>query len=309
MVPAASLLAAVLVTWIVTIDRMRGMDAGPGTDLGGMTWFVGVWVTMMAAMMLPSAAPMVLVVHRVTLERNRRGFVALAASWIFVAAYLAVWTACGLVAYGAFRVVKSAGPGFLAWDHRGSLAAGIAVAAAGVYQVTPLKRACLRHCRTPLHFVMHRWRRGGPGAFAMGVEHGAWCLGCCVGLMLVLFAVGVMSVTWMAVVAALIFAEKILPFGARLSGAIAVVLVAFGVWIALAPGSVPGLTEPGMAMPSDQPGMAVPLDGAGTGTPLDATDMASERFDATDRGRAGSPAAATQSRQRNVDGGHRGSPQ
>ena len=273
MVIAASLLAAVLVTWIVTIDRMRGMDAGPGTDLGGMTWFVGVWVTMMAAMMLPSAAPMVLVVHRVTLERNRRGFVALAASWIFVVGYLAVWTACGLVAYGVFRAVKSAGPGFLAWDRSGPLAAGIAVAVAGVYQVTPLKRACLRHCRTPLHFVMHRWRPGGPGAFAMGVEHGAWCLGCCAGLTLVLFAVGVMSVTWMAVVAALIFAEKVLPFGARLSGAIGVLLVAFGVWIALSPGSVPGLTEPGMAMPSDHPGMEIPVDGAGMGMPLKETDM------------------------------------
>lgn len=294
MVTAAGLLAVVLVTWIVTIDRMRGMDAGPGTDLGGITWFVGVWVTMMAAMMLPSAAPMVLVVHRVTVERTRRGFVALAASWIFAAGYLAVWTACGLVAFGAFRAVKAAGPEFLAWDRSGPLAAGIAVAAAGVYQVTPLKRACLRHCRTPLHFVMHRWRRGGPGAFAMGVEHGAWCLGCCVGLMLVLFAVGVMSVTWMAVVAALIFAEKVLPFGARLSEVIAVVLVASGVWIALSPGSVPGITEPGMGMSSDQPGMEIPLDGAGMGMPLDETNMAPGRPDATDRGQAGSAATAIQ---------------
>jgi predicted metal-binding membrane protein len=260
---AVALLAVALVTWIVTIERMRGMDAGPGTDLGGMTWFVGVWVTMMAAMMLPSTAPMVLVVHRVTQERTRRGVVALATTWIFVVGYLVVWTACGLVAYGAFRAVKSAAPGFLAWDRSGPLVAGIAVATAGVYQVTPLKRACLRHCRTPLHFVMHRWRRGGPGAFAMGVEHGVWCLGCCAGLMLVLFVVGVMSVTWMAVVAALIFAEKVLPFGAHLSGAIAVALVAFGLWIALSPNSVPGLTEPGMAMPSGQPGMAMPSDHPG----------------------------------------------
>ncbi len=267
------LLAVALVTWIVTIDRMRGMDAGPGTDLGGMAWFVGVWVTMMAAMMLPSTTPMVLVVHRVTLERTRRAIEALVATWMFILGYLAVWTACGLVAYGAFRAVKSLDPGFLAWDRGGPLAAGIAVAAAGVYQLTPLKRVCLRHCRTPLHFVMHRWRRGGAGAFAMGVEHGAWCLGCCAGLMLVLFAVGVMSITWMAVVAALIFTEKVLPFGARLSGAVAVALVAFGIWIALSPGSVPGLTDPAMAMPSGQPGLAMPTDQPEMAMPTDQPEM------------------------------------
>jgi len=313
MVTAAGLLAVALVTWVVTIDRMRGMDAGPGTDLGGMTWFVGVWVTMMAAMMLPSAAPMVLVVHRVTLERTRHRFGAVTAPWIFVAGYLTAWTAYGVVAFGAFRAVKSSGMGFLAWDRSGPLAAGIVVAAAGVYQLTPVKRACLRHCRTPLHFVMHRWRRGASGAFAMGVEHGGWCLGCCAGLMLALFAVGVMSVTWMAVVAALVFAEKVLPSGARLSGVIAVILVAFGVWIALSPSSVPGLTEPGlamasnphgmampsnphgMAMPSNPHGMAMPSHRSGMGMPLTKTNMAAGRSDGTDRGTAGSAATANRS--------------
>lgn len=137
-----------------------------------------------------------------------------------------------VVAFGAFRAAKSADMGFLAWDRSGPRAAGISVGAAGVYQLTPLKQACLRHCRTPLHFVMHRWRRGVAGAFAMGIEHGGWCLGCCAGLMLMLLVVGVTSVTWMAVVAALVFAEKVLPSGGRLSGVIAVILVAFGVWIA-----------------------------------------------------------------------------
>jgi predicted metal-binding membrane protein len=243
---AAALVAAALVTWIVTIDRMRGMDAGPGTDLGGLGWFIGVWVTMMAAMMLPSAAPMVLVVRRVSGQRARRSSTAIASTWVFVAGYLAAWTAYGLAAYGVFRALSAAHPGFLDWDRQGPIVAGIAVAAAGVYQLTPLKRACLRHCRTPLHFVMHRWREGSAGAFAMGLEHGAWCLGCCVGLMLVLFAIGVMSLAWMAIVAAVIFAEKVLPRGARLTGPVALCLVALGVWIAIAPGGVPGLTEPGM---------------------------------------------------------------
>jgi predicted metal-binding membrane protein len=226
---------------------MRGMDAGPGTDLGGLGWFIGVWVTMMAAMMLPAAAPMVLVVRRVSGQRAGRGPRPIVATLAFVAGYLAAWTGYGLAAYGIFRALSAAHPGFLAWDRQGPLVAGIAVAAAGVYQLTPLKRACLRHCRTPLHFVMHRWREGGAGAFAMGLEHGAWCLGCCVGLMLVLFAVGVMSLAWMAIAAAVIFAEKVLPVGARLPGPVALCLIGLGVWIAIAPGGVPGLTQPGAA--------------------------------------------------------------
>ena len=161
--------------------------------------------------------------------------------------YVAVWTVYGLAAYGLFRALRAADPGFLAWDRQGPLVAGIAVVAAGVYQLTPLKHACLRHCRTPLHFVMHRWREGDAGALAMGLEHGAWCLGCCVGLMLVLFAVGVMSLAWMALLGAVIFAEKVLPLGARLAGLVALGLIALGVWIAIAPGRVPGLTQPGMA--------------------------------------------------------------
>jgi predicted metal-binding membrane protein len=259
---ATGLIGASLVTWIVTIDRMRGMDAGPGTDLGGLGWFIGVWVTMMAAMMLPSAAPMVLVVHRVSAMRARPGRRATLSTWVFVVGYVAVWTVYGLAAYGLFRALRAADPGFLAWDRQGPLVAGIAVVAAGVYQLTPLKHACLRHCRTPLHFVMHRWREGGAGALAMGLEHGAWCLGCCVGLMLVLFAVGVMSLAWMALLGAVIFAEKVLPLGARLAGLVAIGLIAVGVMIAIAPGRVPGLTQPGMApamsMERPEPSGAMP---------------------------------------------------
>jgi predicted metal-binding membrane protein len=109
---------------------------------------------------------------------------------------------------------------------------------------------CLRHCRSPMHFVLGDWRDGVGGAIRMGVEHGAYCVGCCWGLMLALFAVGVMSLFWMAVVAALIFAQKVLPHGDKLAPVFAVAFVAFGIWIAAAPGSVPGLTEPNQ-MPSD----------------------------------------------------------
>jgi predicted metal-binding membrane protein len=240
---AVLLLAAALVTWIVTVDRMLGMDAGPGTDLGGLAWFTGVWVTMMAAMMLPSAAPMILLFHRVSSERARQGKTSLPA-WAFCLSYLAVWTLYGLVAYGLYRLIVHFDFGFLDWDSGGRYVAGAAIAAAGLYELTPLKSVCLRHCRTPLHFVMGHWREGRLGGVRMGVEHGAYCVGCCWGLMVVLFGLGVMSLTWMALVAVLILAQKVLPHGERLTRVFAVLFVAAGIWVAAAPGSVPGLTQP-----------------------------------------------------------------
>ena len=244
-----ALVASTLVAWLLVVSRMRGMDAGPGTDLGSAGWYLGIWLTMMAAMMLPSVTPMVLLFSKLAAGSERRPGLATA---LFVTGYFIAWTAYGLVAYGLFRLVRGLDPSFLAWDRAGPAVAGTAVALAGVYQMTPLKRVCLRHCRTPLSFFMHHWHRGPGGAVRMGIEHGAWCVGCCWALMVVLFAVGVMSITWMVVVAAIVFAEKILPVGERVAQSIAVVLVAFGIWVAVAPGSVPGLTRPGAGMKMDE---------------------------------------------------------
>ena len=240
---AALLLAAALATWVVTVQRMRGMDAGPGTDLGGLGWYLGIWVTMMAAMMLPSVAPMVLVFHRISLERARRSepFVR---TWVFALSYLAVWALYGVAAYLLYRLVVHLDLGWLAWHRGGRYVAGGAIAAAGLYELTPLKSVCLRHCRSPLHFVMHGWRDGVRGAWRMGAVHGAYCVGCCWGLMVVLFALGVMSLTWMGAVAGLIFVQKILPGGVRLTRVFAVLFVAAGIWVASSPGSVPGLSQP-----------------------------------------------------------------
>ena len=240
---SALLLGAALATWIVTVGRMRGMDAGPGTDLGGLGWYLGIWVTMMAAMMLPSVAPMVLLFDRVTSERARREL-PYVPTWIFTLAYLAVWTAYGLVAYGVYRGGRALDPGFLAWDRGGPYVVGTLIAMAGLYELTPLKSVCLRHCRSPLHFVVAGWRDGVGGALRMGVEHGVYCVGCCWGLMVILFALGVMSLVWMVGVAVLIFAQKVAPYGERLSRVLAVAFVAAGIWIAASPGSVPGLTQP-----------------------------------------------------------------
>lgn len=251
---AGTICAVTLLAWAVTVERMRGMDAGPGTDLGGVGWFLGVWVTMMAAMMLPSVAPMALLFDRVSRARAQRGQTAVPL-WIFLSGYFISWTAYGLAGYGVFRLLRGLRLHALGWHHQGPLIAGAAIAAAGIYQLTPLKRVCLRQCRSPMHYVMGGWRSGRGGALRMGLEHGAFCVGCCWGLMVILFALGVMSVVWMLVVAGLIFAEKVLPWGARLTHVFAVTFILAGVWVAAAPGSVPGLTQPpahavsGMPMP------------------------------------------------------------
>jgi predicted metal-binding membrane protein len=218
---AILLLGAAAVAWAVTAERMRGMDAGPGTDLGGLGWYLGVWVTMTAAMMLPSAVP--------AAARLARALPTLT----FVVEYLAVWTAYGLAAYGLFRLVTSTDAGWLAWDEGGPYAAGGVIAAAGVYELTPLKQRFLGRCR---------------GAARGGFRYGVDCVGCCFGLMTVLFALGAMNLSWMVVVASLIFAEKTFPQGMRLPRVVGLVLIILGAWVAFSPGSVPGLTEPSMGM-------------------------------------------------------------
>jgi predicted metal-binding membrane protein len=170
-----------------------------------------------------------------------------------VVGYLLAWTLYGLVAYAAYRAIRAEAPSFLAWNEQGPWVAGGALAVAGLYQLTPLKSACLRHCRSPLHFLL-RGRPGSLGALWMGIEHGSVCVGCCIGLMLALFALGVMSLVWMAVVAVAILVEKALPGGETFARVFAVVLVALGIWVAASPGSVPGLTQPSNA-PMMQMGM------------------------------------------------------
>jgi predicted metal-binding membrane protein len=241
---AALLLSVALVAWIITVERMRGMDAGPGTDLGGLGWFIGIWLTMMIAMMLPSVSPMVLFYARIAQEKAKRGQ-AFAPTWVFVSGYLVVWTLFGLLAYAVYRAIRAAEGGAFAWDGAGPYVAGAALVVAGLYELTPLKSVCLRHCRTPLHFVLHGFRSGWHGAFRMGAEHGAYCVGCCWALMLALFALGVMSLLWMALVAAVILAQKMLPVRQEaVTRGLAFVFIVAGLWVASAPSSVPGLVEP-----------------------------------------------------------------
>ena len=246
------LLALAAVAWWSTADRMAGMDQGPGTDLGALGWFLGVWVVMMAAMMFPSVAPTVALYARMSRRR------AAAAPLLFTVGYVLTWTAAGVLAYGLVDLGRALLGGELAWDESGRWVAGGTLVVAAAYELTPLKDVCLTKCRSPLGFLLGAWREGLRGALSMGARHGAWCVGCCWALMASLFALGVMSLVWMAFVAALIALEKTLPWGRPVTYATALVLLVLGIVLVAAPDAVPGLMVPG--------------DGAGMGGAGERTD-------------------------------------
>jgi predicted metal-binding membrane protein len=235
----ALLFALAALAWWSTVDRMRGMDDGPGTDLGAFGWFLGIWVVMMAAMMFPSVSPTVALYARMT--RNPVPLAPL----VFTGGYLLTWAGAGILAYAVSNAVGSVVGDSLVWDRGGRWLAGAILLAAAAYELTPLKNVCLRHCRSPLGFLLGHWRGGLPGPLEMGARHGAWCVGCCWGLMAALFALGVMSVAWMAFVAGLIAVEKILPWGRVATYGTAAILVVLGVLLVAAPEAIPGLTVPG----------------------------------------------------------------
>ncbi len=281
----ATLLALAGLAWWSTADSMRGMDEGPGTDLGALGWFVGVWVVMMAAMMFPSVAPTVALYSRMAAGAARgvgagvvpppgsggvpgAGAVAIPggggvpgagvsrvprvgaigariAPAAFTAGYLLAWTAAGLLAFAISSLGRSLLGSELSWDGTGRWLAGGTLVAAAAYELTPFKDVCLAKCRSPLGFLLGSWRDGPSGALRMGTRHGAWCVGCCWALMASLFALGVMSLAWMALVAALIAVEKTLPWGRAATYGTAFVLVALGVLLMAAPEAIPGLTIPG----------------------------------------------------------------
>jgi predicted metal-binding membrane protein len=240
------LLALALVGWLVTDERMVGMDAGPGTDPGTFGFYITVWVVMMAAMMFPSIAPMVVMYARAQAGKRERGDVVQSgATALFVVGYLVTWTLVGLLAYAILETGRALDIGALSWDRAGPYVAGAVIVAAAVYQLTPLKDVCLTKCRNPMMFILTSWRPGRAGALRMGIEHGGWCVGCCWALMAALFALGVMSIGWMAFIAALIAIEKLVPWKTAANRGIAILLAVLGLAVAFAPEDVPGLTLPG----------------------------------------------------------------
>ena len=203
----AATLGLAAASWVVAVREMHGMDMGVATRLGSFASFIAVWVVMMAAMMLPGAAPAVM--RRTQADGAR-------AAPLFAGSYLAVWALVGASVYALYRP-------------HGAVAAGAVTVAAGVYEFTPLKRLFRRRCRDRVR---------------SGFTFGLCCAGSSIGLMAMLVAVGVMSVTWMAVIAVLVLVQKLLPAKAAIDVPLALAIVGLGIWIVLAPSSVPGLGLP-----------------------------------------------------------------
>ena len=226
------------VGWWWTADQMRGMDHGPWTALGTAGWFLGVWVVMMAAMMFPSVAPTVALYSRMTRTRSPN------LPLLFAAGYLLTWAIAGVLAFAVGKLAFVIVGDGLSWGNAGRAVAGVTLLVAAVYQLTPLKDVCLGKCRSPLGLLLTSWRDGPRGAVRMGAKNGAWCVGCCWALMSSLFALGVMSIAWMAFVAGLIAVEKTMPWRRVATFGTALVLLALGVLLLVAPGAIPVLTEP-----------------------------------------------------------------
>jgi predicted metal-binding membrane protein len=235
----ALLFAIAAVAWWWTADQMQGMDDGPWTALGTLSWFVGVWVVMMAAMMFPSLAPTVALYSQMTKSRSAL------APFAFVSGYLLAWASVGVLAFAVAAVGGTFAGDLLAWDRGGRWIAGATLVVAAVYELTPLKDVCLSKCRSPLGFLLSSWRDGPVGGLKMGTKHGAWCIGCCWALMASLFALGVMSLVWMAVVAGLIAFEKLIPSRRAATYGTTAVLLTLGLLLLLAPDAIPTLTTPG----------------------------------------------------------------
>jgi predicted metal-binding membrane protein len=191
--------------WVVSVERMGGMNMGVATTLGSFGFFVALWAPMMAAMMLPGAVPAV--ARHLETDRTLRGMP------LFLASYLAVWTLFGVVVYALYRP-------------HGTLSAGVVVIAAGIYELTPVKRHFRRRCREVPR---------------SGLQFGVECVASSIGLMVMLVAVGVMSIAWMSVIVAVVVAQKLLPTNAAIDLPVAVAIVGLGILILAAPSAVPGL--------------------------------------------------------------------
>jgi predicted metal-binding membrane protein len=218
---------------------MAGMAAA-GWSWDGFATFLLAWAVMMAAMMFPAAAPMLLLYHKINAQRRARSG-AFVPTWVFGSGYLFIWTTVGAATWVLVRLGSELA-NTLDTGSRATwapIALGATLGVAGLYQLTPLKKVCLDHCRTPLGFVTQHWRDGYTGAWRMGLVHGGYCLGCCWALFAVLVAAGVMSLAWMALLTLVVFAEKVLPLGRHASTGVGVAFLALGIIVAAGAAGLP----------------------------------------------------------------------
>lgn len=235
-VVVGALVGAVVLAWAYLL-LVAGPDASMsamGEPMMPMSWTAAtfgvmalMWIAMMAAMMLPSAAPMILLFAAIDRKRTESGSL-IGATGLFAFAYLVVWAAFSIAATSAQWGLQQARLLSPAMATASTALAGALLLIAGVYQLTPLKQACLRQCRSPLDFLTRYWRKGALGALQMGLRHGLFCLGCCGALMALLFVGGVMNMFWMAALALFVLLEKIVPGGRLLGYAAGVGLILWG---------------------------------------------------------------------------------
>ncbi len=228
----AVLAALTLGAWLFTarlVGPGMGGDAGEGMAATGtrISLLAAMWMVMMAAMMLPSTAPVVSAVARIAHTRRARSEPA-TAPWVFGLGYLLVWLAVGLLYAAAELALRMAMMESPALAGAGPVAGGAVLVVAGLYQLSPLKDLCLRHCRSPLGFILTHWRDGPAGAVVLGARHGLYCLGCCWALMATLFATAPLGLVWPLALSLLVFVEKDLPFGRRVATVAGLALIALG---------------------------------------------------------------------------------
>jgi predicted metal-binding membrane protein len=237
---AAVLLLVAAVAWVVTVGRAGAMRGMTGTMGLGLAAFVGMWALMMAAMMLPSVAPVASMY-----QRSVRSYRPLRLAG-FSAGYLLAWAGAGVPAYLLTALVARLASGHPAWA---TAAAAVVFAACGVYQLTPLKSRCLKHCRSPLSLLLHYGSyQGALRDVRAGAHHGAYCLGCCWSLMALFVVLGVMNVTAMVVLAVVVLVEKLWVHGEVLARAVGVAALALAVAVVWVPALAPGLHSAGQMM-------------------------------------------------------------
>jgi predicted metal-binding membrane protein len=240
-------------SWLWLIAANHVMPGAPGADVTmglSCAGFLGFWTVMMVAMMFPAAAPMVRTYYAIS--RRRATAVPGMATALFLLGYLMLWILTGLAAYGVAVVCTTALTHYNLTSSAIGRLGGIIIAAAGLYQLTSIKRFCLSKCASPISFIMTSWRAGTAGALTMGWGHGLYCLGCCWMLFVFLFPLGMMNIASMAAVTVLIFAEKVFSFRHEFSRVAGVMLVAFGVTVIVQPTLLPvagQMTKPMKAQP------------------------------------------------------------
>lgn len=256
-----SLLLLAAAAWGLLIWQSSVMDDSMSLTMGmGAPLFIALWIAMMVAIMFPTAAPMIMTFARVHAKKKERGQ-AFVPTWLFAGAYILVWSAIGIVAYGvAIAGDALADEWYWLSDNAPSIGGG-ALVLAGLYQLSPLKNVCLGKCRSPMSFLLSSWRDGYAGSVRMGVEHAAFCLGCCWLLFLILFPLGMMNIAILAIITAFILAEKTSRFGQQIALAAGVALIVYGAVVVAIPDALPMTMDDSAAMEMPMGGEQMPPGG------------------------------------------------